>query len=820
MKISLEWLREHATLDAPISELVQALIDTGTEVDRVERGGEGVIVAQVVALAPIPESTKGVQLATIDTDDAEPVRVVTGAQNIRIGDLVPYAPPGTRLPGFEEPLGVRAMFGGKYHSPGMLCSAVELGIGDDADGILVLDRGRPGQHVHEVLPLDVVLDVEVTPNRPDCLCHVGIARELSAALGDQLREPPASVPDGLLSAASAAPRVSVRIDDPTGCPRFSTRVIESVAVTPSPAWIQRRLRAIGLRPINNVVDITNYVAHELGQPLHAFDLDRFSDMGGGRPAEVVVRRAHAGERLLCLDNIERELGVEDLVVCAGDTVASIAGIIGGQPTAVDEGTRNVLLEAASWGPRAIRATSKRLGVRTDASTLFEKGLSDELPILALERAAALIAETAHGHVLRDRVDEHPGPLPPLEPIAVTGEQLSGILGYAVDTSEAATALAHLGFSVEQVGDTLSVQPPHFRRDVRIAVDVAEEVGRTLGYQRVPSTLPGARHPVGALAFEAPVEERIRDICVGAGLDEVLPYVFAQPGPTAVLPGLGEQRPPMALQNPISDEWTHLRTTLLPGLAGTMALNVNRGVAGASIFELGRLFWEGERRGQPAGATADGVDDSLTPLPAEPLALGAMTHAAEPTATASAEALRHLQSLMTWIAEHVAGETLVVEPAAVVGMRPGRSGWLSVRGRRVGVLGELTADSVDAFGVRGRVVAAELRVDAVIPVEPKPFHYRPLPRFPMVVQDLAVSVAEDARAGAALAAIREAGGPLLESLELYDEFRSERLGPGRKGWTFRLGFRSPDRTLTSEEAQRWQEAIALALRQNVGAEVRR
>jgi len=612
MRISLEWLREYATLDAPIDTLVAALVVTGTEVDGVERGAEGVVVAEVLALEPVPESKRGVLLADIDVGDEEPVRVLTGAANLTVGALVPYAPPGTRLPGFDEPLGVRAMFGAKYHSPGMLCSAAELGTGDDAEGICILDRGRPGQLIQEILALDVVLDVEVTPNRPDCLCHLGIARELAAAMAENLREPSAEIGDALLSAAGAAEKVALRIEDPQGCPRFTARVIENVAVGPSPAWLQRRLRAIHLRPINNIVDITNYVAHELGQPLHAFDLDRFTDIGGGRPAGIVVRRGRAGERLMCLDAVERPVAEDDLVVCAGEQVVSVAGIIGGQGSAVDGQTRNVLLEAASWEPRSIRATSQRLGVRTDASSLFEKGLSDDLPIIALDRAAALIAETAHGHVLRDRLDQHPAALPRAEPIEVTGARLAAILGFPVEATEAATALARLGFSVEQEADHLLVLPPHYRRDVRIAEDIVEEVGRSLGYDRAPSTLPGRRIPVTTLAADTPIEERVRDICIGSGYDEVLPYVFTRPSAARLLPGLGEGHSPMALRNPLSDEWTHLRVGLLPGLAQTLALNVNRGVPGAAIFELGRVFWEGERRGQPQGATRDGEDADLTP----------------------------------------------------------------------------------------------------------------------------------------------------------------------------------------------------------------
>ena len=818
MRISLDWLREYGVLDAPLDTLIQGLVDTGTEVNRVERGPAGIIVARVIALDAVPESTKGVVFADLDTG-GEPVRVLTGAANLSVGDLVPYAPPGTMLPGADEPLGVRAMFGGKYQSPGMLCSAAELGIGEDAAGIHHLDHGVPGQPLHEVLILDTVLDVEVTTNRPDCLCHVGIAREMAAAVGERVREPDPTISEGLLSAASLARRAEVDVQDPGGCPRFAVRVIENVAVAPSPDWIQRRLRAVGLRPINNVVDVTNYVAHEVGQPLHAFDLDRFAaaQVEDGRTARVVVRRGR-GERVLCLDGVERTVGAEDMAVCAGDVAVSIAGVIGGQGTAVDEASHNVLLEAASWDGPTVRATSKRLGVRTDASTLFEKGLSDTLPPTALDRAAALIAELGGGHVLKDTVDVRARPLPPIPPIEVSGAAISAQLGYPVDATEAATVLARLDFGVEQNGDELTVTVPHFRRDVTIVEDVVEEVGRSLGYDRVPSTLPGRRTAVSAVAAETPVEDRVKDIVIGAGFDEAITWSFVSRGLAGTLRGMGGQRTPIPLRNPLSEEWSVLRTSLLPGVVQAAAGNLRRGVEEVSLFELGRAFWDGERRGPVPGSTSDGADDRLTPLPAEPLLLGAAASAAD-TRSAAAR-IRDLQALVVRLAADLGAGTVETEAVDLPGLRRGRSGRLVCNGQDVGLVGELDAATAARFELRGRLAVAEIRLDALIPQTAMPRRYLAPPRYPAVVQDLAVTVPQEARAGDALRAVREAGGALLDSAVLYDEYRSPGLGAGRKGWTFRLTFRAADRTLTSEEAQRVQEAIAVGLRARCGAEVRR
>jgi phenylalanyl-tRNA synthetase beta chain len=828
MKFSLRWLRDYAALDAPVATIARALTDTGTEVGAVEVGGEGIVVARITAVLPVPGSSH-LQFADIDLGSPVPaalaaftetpgtVRVMTGAPNVKAGDLVPYAPPGTRPPAMDDRLGVKTIRGHK--SPGMLCSAIELGVGENADGILILEEGFPGQAVGEVLDLDTVLDLDVTTNRPDCLCHVGIARELAAALGETLNEPPAEVPDELLSATAAELRASVRDEDPQGCPRFAVRVIEGIAVGPSPPWLRNRLRSVGLRPINNVVDITNFLTHELGQPMHAFDLDRFIEVGGNTSADVVVRRATAGEHVVDLLGTDRELSAEDLVVCSGASPASIAGVIGGSTTAVTDSTRSVLLEAATWDGPTIRATSKRLGLRTDASTLFEKGLSDRLPPVALERAAALIAELSGGHVLRGVIDEWPRPLPELGPIALTAAFTSRLLGIPVDATEIATTLAQLGFAVEQDGATLSVMPPYFRRDASLREDLVEEVGRMIGYARVPATLPGRRAEVTTTAPAPPIEDGVREACLGAGFDEAITFSFVGPLDATLLPGLGRGRTPIAVRNPLSDEWSVMRTSQLPRLCAALAGNVNRGNPDVMLFELGRAFWEGEREGLPAGSTDDGFDNDLPPLPLEPLLLSVAIHVSSGTPDDAALALRRVQSLFDRVVDDLAGAGARVEPSEEHGLHAGRSATLTSDGATVGVIGELSYETASAFDIRGRVAIGELRIDSILPSTPHRLRYAPPPRFPAIVQDLAVTVSAERPAGDAMDAISHADQPLLERAELYDEYRGGSLGAGRKGWTFRLTFRAPDRTLTGEEAQAAQRAIAAALATRCDAEIR-
>jgi phenylalanyl-tRNA synthetase beta chain len=501
-------------------------------------------------------------------------------------------------------------------------------------------------------------------------------------------------------------------------------------------------------------------------------------------------------------------------------VVSVAGVIGGDDTGVVADTRTVLLEAASWDGPSIRATSRRLLDKpTDASMRFSRGLSDTLPPLALDRAAALIAELGGGRVLKGMVDEHRGALPRIPPIEIADGVLERILGCPVDSSEAATALARLGFSVEQDGGALRVLPPHFRRDVRLPVDVAEEVGRSLGYARVPSTLPGRRRPATELAPYPPVEDRVRDVLVGAGLDEAITYSFTGAAQAARLQGLGEGRVPIALRNPLTDYWSVMRTSLLPGLCEALRNNLNQGVSDVALFEIGRAFWEGERTVAPPGSTPDGADATLPPLPEEPLLLGMLSQTGDGRGDTVASRLRHLQSVLAFAAHDLAGVSMTIEPQEIPGLRPGRSGRIVAGGASVGLIGELDPDVLEGFELRGRVAAAELRIDRLVPqVPPAPRFHQP-PSVPAVDLDLSVTVPVEARMGDALAIAREVAGELLESIEDRDEYRGEG-NAARKSWTFRLTFRAADRTLNRNEAQARYDAVATALETRLGAEVRR
>ena len=800
MRFSVNWLQDYvdcADLATPL--LVDRLIQTGTEVERVEElpgAPEGVRVARVVDLRRMPGSDH-LWLTWVDGGEREPVAVVCGAQNLRLGGLVPWAAPGSVLPSGLE-LGVRAIRGHPSH--GMLCSPKELALGPDQQGILLLPDGaaEPGTPLATLVPPDRVLELEITANRPDCLSHLGIARELAAALGRALRRPDCSEPPRRGRPVGELVRVS--IDDPGFCARYVAEVVSGLRDGAAPLWMQQRLRAVGLRPLGLVVDLANYVAAEVGQPLHTFDLGRIG--AGERPVQVSVRRAAAGEAFVALDGTERRLQPLDGVIAIDGGAAALAGIVGGSASAVGPATRAILLEAASFDGPAVRATARRLGLRTDASARFEKGLSPALAELGAARFVHLAHRLAGAEV-------HPGPLDQgaaegrdPAPITVTGSGLGRALGMPLAAEEAAAALRRLEFRVEVRGDALTVTPPADRRDVTAGADVLEEVGRSLGYDRLPATLPGRRQPATTLEPTHP-REAVRDLALGAGFDEAITVSFTAPEAARALRPLAPDVAPLILRNPLGPQWSALRQSCLPGLLQAAALNQARGAERVKLFEIGRAFW------------------GASPLvqPDEPELLALIDHVPAGDGRESAERLRRLVTLTVAVGERCAAGRPEVIQLPVPGLHPERSAELRCGSRRVGAVGELAEAEGRGFELRGRTLVAELRLDGwLVPGGPSP-RAGPLATTPALVEDVAVTVPARAAVGLALAALRGGRVRDVESARLLDEYTDARLGPEQKGWTFRLVFRDPQRTLTGKEAAELRSAVLEALAESVGARQR-
>jgi phenylalanyl-tRNA synthetase beta chain len=794
MLISLNWLKEYVDVPAEVSTLADRLTLAGNEVERIVEQDvdfESVVVAEVQALRPLPGSTKN-QLATVTTGAAT-TEVVTGAWNLKVGDRVPYALPGSRLK--DRRIDTKTFLG--VQSAGMLCSAIELGLGEDAAGIMILDPSAPlGMDLRTLYPRDTILELEIKSNRPDLLCHLGIAREVGAIFNLPLREP--SLPK---VRTSDAPEL-VRIDAPDGCRRFNGRLLSGVTVTASPAWMQARLRAAGVRPISNIVDITNYVMLESGQPMHAFDYRRLKD---GR---IVVRRARDGEEIACLDGKTRRLTSSDMVVADTERAQGIAGIIGGADSAVQSGTTDIFLEAATWEPRSIRRTARLLGLRTEASSRFEKGLSPELSLPAVQRAAALVAELAGGTATKS-TDVYPGPLKPIT-IEVDADRIDRVLGVTVELGEAASILERLGFMVERKDRRLRARPPVFRLDCSIPEDLVEEVGRIYGYDRVPSTLPGARTPVRDLYVRAEADETAREVLAGHQLDEAMTssLVSGSGTPAIAMPMAAPSL--VAIKNPMAENRDALRRSLLPGLLEALALNARQDQGAAHLFELGSVFWKSE---------ANAVE--------QPQVLALAAHVPSGGADAAAAELRSLQATLATVRDRFAlpatdfkqAEFPSLNPGRFAGFHPGRTGEILDGGESIGIVGEVHPEVASQLGLPGRAVVAEVLFDRFTAGGRQTPEARPLPRFPGVRRDLTVVIQGKIAGRDLVQVIRQLGGYTLREIHMVSEYQGPPMGAGARSLSFRLQYQADDRTLTNEEVSALQQRIIDGLKARFGAEVR-
>ena len=794
MLISLNWIKDYVEIPVDVETLAERLTLAGNEVGRIASQHvdfEAIVVAEVKSLRPLPGSTKN-QIASVTTGRVA-AEVVTGAWNIAVGDRVPYAAPGSRLG--DRRIETKTFLG--VPSVGMLCSAIELGLGEDAAGIMVLGPGAtPGQDLHELYPRDIILELEIKSNRPDLLCHLGIAREVGAIFNLPLREP--KIPKTRTSDA----RDLVRIDDPDGCRRFVGRLITGVTIAPSPPWMQARLRAAGVRPISNIVDITNYVMLENGQPMHAFDYRRLKD---GR---IVVRRARDGEEIACLDGKTRRLTSRDMVVADTERAQGVAGIIGGADSAVHEGTTDVFLEAATWEPRSIRRTARLLGLRTEASSRFEKGLSPALSLPAVERAAALVAELAGGTTTRS-ADVYPVPLKPIT-IEVDADRIERVLGVRIELGEAASILERLRFSVERTGGRLRAQPPDFRLDCSIPEDLVEEIGRIFGYDRVPSTLPGSRTPVRDLYERRDADETAREVLAGRELDEAVTSALVSAEGTIEI-AMPIAAPSMVrVKNPMAENRDALRRSLLPGLLEALALNARQDQGGARLFELGSVFWK---------RNTNAVE--------EPQLLAMAAHVPAGGAEAAVAELRSLQAILATVRDRFAipptdfkqVELESPSPGRFASFHPGRTGQLVDDGEPIGIVGEVHPEVLARLGLPGRAVAAEVLFDRFSAGGQRTPQARPVPRFPGVRRDLTVVIRGKIAGGDVLQVIRRQGGYTLRDISMVSEYQGAQLEAGARSLSFRLLYQADDRTLTNEEVAAVQQRIIDGLKREFGAEVR-
>lgn len=787
MRAPLAWLRSYCDPGLDSAELARRLALSGTEVERVERLGVGAtdrfVVGRVLEAASHPDADR-LTVCKVDDGSGEPRTIVCGAPNVAAGQTVAVARPGAVLADGStlaevELRGVR--------SSGMILAEDEVGLGEDHAGIMVLEDGAvPGEPLAARLQIDdEALELEISPNRPDCLGVYGLAREVRAVSGADLADDPTDRDAKPTGGDRAEDHAAIEIADPDICLRFTARVFTDVAIGPSPLWLKQRLTAAGQRPISNVVDITNYVMLVSGQPLHAFDLDRV------RGSRIVVRRARDGETMTTLDGVERRFDPHTALVCDAEGPSGIAGVMGGQVSEVSEGTTSVLMEVATWvGPNILR-TSSALGLRTEASTRFEKQLHPDQAIAAQRLASRLMVDLCGARLLPGTLDAYPRPAEP-RTVMLRHERLERLLGEQIPPTDVEAILDRLGFGVRAEGDgRLSVTVPSWRDgDVQREADLIEEVARIHGLDRLPTTLPARRRAVGRLTGAQRLRRRLEDALRDRGLLEVVAYSFTSPATLTRL-GLGAETA-LELANPLSEEQSAMRPLLLPGLLDAARRNAAHGRSDLGLFESARVY--GPRQGPPA--SEGGLPPALERHHLAGLLCGALPLSwRREDAAADYYAAR---SLVEGMLEGIGVEWRAEPTAERPYLHPGRAAALSAGGREIGWVGELHPEVSRAWDL-DRGAAFEVDVDALCELAPSgPAGYREVTAFPAVLQDIAVAVEEEVPAAAVEAAVVAGGGELLRSRQIFDVYRGEQLGPGRKSLALRLEFRAPDRTLTEEE----------------------
>jgi len=796
MRVPVSWLRDFVPITLPIRELAHRLTMAGVEVGEVEEIGAGwehCFVGQVLRVLPHPNADR-LKLCEVDIG-RQRVTVVCGAPNVAEGQKVALALAGARLydprtgkPETLKPTRIRGVL-----SPGMICSERELGLGEDHTGILVLPEDAPvGTPLRDYLG-DAVLHLEVTTNRPDCLSILGVAWEAGAQQGQPVTLPDLSYPE---EGEPVERMARVIILDPDLCPRYCAAVVMGVKVGPSPRWMQERLVQAGLRPINNLVDITNYVMLEYGQPLHAFDYHTL------RERTVLVRQAHPGETLTTLDGQERRLNPPMLVIADPGGAIALAGIMGGASTEVTDATTAVLLESASFHPFNTRRTASALNLRTEASRRFERGLRPELPPIALRRAVQLTLQIAGGTACRGILDVYPGRRPPLE-VPLTRRRLRQVLGMDLPPEEVARVLASLGFPCRVEGETVWARVPFWRADIALEDDLVEEVARTVGYERVPTRLLGTPIPYHQPDPARDLKERVRDLFVQAGFQEVITYSLVS---RQDLQRAGVTGPePLRVANPMSPEHEVLRTHLRPSLLRTLARNRRHEKGPIRLVEVARVYLPRlndlpEEREQACALLAG----PRTPLSWQKDETPMDFYDAKGTVEAVLGAL---------------GVQARYEPCDAPGLTPGRTARILAGETPLGLVGEVDPEVLEAFDLdEGPVAVVELDLPALLAVLPTGGpRFRPLPRYPGAVRDLALVVDREVSAERVEASLRR--HPLVARAILFDVYEGPPVPPGKRSLAYRVLFQAPDRTLTGEEVDRAAREVLERLEREVGAVLR-
>ena len=806
MLVPYKWLKDYVDVEMDPDELAHRLTMAGLEVGSVEKPGgelEGVVVGFVQKAAPHPHAEK-LSVCTVDIGQSEPLTIVCGAPNVAAGQKVPVAVAGTSLPCGKK---INEAVIRQVKSQGMICSAEELGLDpslfpeDQQEGIMVLPEGSvPGGGLVETLGLDdVVFDIELTPNRADCLSIRNVAREAGAIAALPLK--PLDLQFEESSERHIREMISVDILAPDLCGRYVAKAVEGITVGPSPAWLQNRLKAVGVRPISNIVDVTNFVMMEMGQPLHAFDY-RYLE---GKT--IIVRRSTPGEKIVTLDRQERELSEEMLVIADGQKPVAIAGVMGGENSEIMEDTSTVLIESANFNMVNIRRTSRKLGLRSESSLRFEKGVNIEGALEAANRAAQLMAELGGGRVVQGVVDNYPRKWTPIE-IHLSVAKVNRLLGLDLSEQEISELLSPIGLTARPAGDgVLAVSIPSFRLDLERDVDLVEEVARLYGYDRIPLTIPKGDVGQQKMTWEQVLERKCKGILVGCGLTEAITFSFMNPKgfDKMSLPQEDPLRKVVEVTNPLSEDQKVMRTTLIPNLLEVAQRNAGRKVGSLSIFEFGRIFSpEGEDKPSEKPAFAGLVMGSLA---------GGWKWAKEELD------FFFLKGVLEELLGQLGVPDLKWELGFLAGMHPGRTAGIMSGSEVLGFLGEVHPDVLENYSLNSRTCVFQLDFNTLARLAEKGKSYTPLQRFPSAERDLAVIVSEEVTAAELETAILQAGGDLLADCHLFDVYRGDQVPEGKKSVAYALVYQSRERTLTDEEINTRHGDIKEKLAERFAAELR-
>ncbi|MDF2501218.1 MAG: pheT [Anaerosporomusa subterranea] len=808
MRASYKWLKDYVEFDLGAEQLANKLTMAGVPVEMIEYLGENlenVVTGKLLSVTQHPNADK---LFVCKTDTGtEVVTIVTGATNVRDGQIVPVALPGAKLPVGKE---IKQAVLRGVESSGMLCSAEELGIdakllsAEARDGIFILPQDTPvGQDIKEVLGLDdIALEFELTANRADCFSMLGLAREIAVLTEGVLKKPMLNLRE--VGSERTVDLVNITIAEPELCARFTGRVLQNVRVFPSPLWMQRRLRAAGMRPINNVVDVTNYVMLELGQPMHAYDYNLLARHS------IIVRRAQPGEKLTTLDGVKRDLSPEMLVIADAVQAVGVAGVMGGLVTEVTNSTQTVLLEAAAFHPASIRRTARALGLRSEASGRFERGVDVTNVVRALDRAAKLLEDMGACTVCPTVADNYPRLELPRK-LDFSPVFINEYLGTDIAREKMIDILERLEFEVEDHGDMISVTVPSWRSDVSRPADISEEIARVVGFEAIPATTPYGQMEQGRQSYQQSIRDLVQDMMSGMGFDEIISLSFSHPSTLDKLNVAAESplRQTIPVMNPITDEFPVLRTTLLGGIMQTITLNLSRKNENLKIYELGAVYWP---KALP-----------LTELPQEPIKLAAamLGRRHGETWNQSGEAVDFFDAKGA-VEEILAGlgiDGVEVTAGEHYAMHPGKTALFSRLGQELAIVGEIHPKVLDAYGINRKVYTFEIDMEAVIEQAELIGTYRSLPRFPAISRDLAVVLDAQIPAAKVAQEITASGGPLLQDVRLFDVYAGEQVQAGMRSLAFSLTFRAADRTLTDEEVEIHSRAIVSRLENQLSAKLR-